>query len=258
MQQRIVTLFALALIGTCGIVGVFTTPAVGQIYAQCCPDEASLADWEWGFTEPGTTYEVQDGKLRIANITFQWNMLVVDQDLWKGLGSPSDFTIEAKFSDLENGAKDNIGWIYTIARYAQYDPATYPERLNMIKHTLDEEGGNNGLYLYEWVDGVRERPVADSHTRVGEWINDPENFGEESIDVTLEVTADTISVYLWGEEELDKHPNDTNAGGRPGIATWSDGGAFSVEITVSGPGGATAVDPAAKVATTWGDIKAML
>jgi hypothetical protein len=256
MHERMMMLFVLALIGCVGISGVFTTTATAQVYAECCPDDASLANFEWGFTEPGTTHEVQDGKLRIANINFQWNFFVVDKDVWKGLGSPSDFTIEAKFSDLEKGNKDNVGWLYTIARYAQEDPATYGERLDMIKHTLDEEGGNNGLYLYEWVAGERERPVADSHTRVGEWINDPENFGEESIDITLVVTADTISVLLWGEEELDQHPNASNAGGRPGIAVWSDGGAFSVEFVVYGPGGATAVDPADKIAATWGKIKA--
>ena len=115
-----------------------------------------------------------------------------------------------------------------------------------------------GFYLYEWVGGERVRPVPDSHTRVGEWINDPENFGEESIDVTMVVTASDISVSVWGEEELDKFPNDTNAGGRPGIATWSDGGAFLAEFTVYGPGGPTAVDPSDKVATTWGTIKSRL
>ena len=255
MDRRITVLFILALLCTWGIAGTFTTTATAQIYAECCADGASLANFEWGFTEPGTEIAVQDGKLRISNINFQWNFLVVDKDVWKGLGSPSDFTIEASFSDLEKGNKDNIGWLYTIARYAQEDPDTYATRTDMIKHTLDEEGGNNGLYLYEWVGGERRRPVPDSHTRVGEWINDPENFGEESIDVTLVVTANDISVSVWGEEELDKFPNDTNAGGRPGIATWSDGGAFSVKISVYGPAGPTAVDPADKVAATWGKIK---
>ena len=256
MQRRMTMLFILTLIGMCGGIGVITTPATAQIYAECCPDEASLGNFEWASTIAGTTYTVQDGKLRIAEITFDWNLIVVDKDVWAGLGSPSDFTIEASFSNLDKGNKDNIGWLYVIARYAQEEPDRYVERLDMIKWTLDQEGGNNGFYLYEWVGGERVRPVPDSHTRVGEWINDPENFGEESIDVTMAVTASDISVSVWGEEELDKFPNDTNAGGRPGIATWSDGGAFTVEFTVYGPGGPTAVDPSDKVATTWGVIKA--
>lgn len=239
------TLFILALLGTWGLAGAFTTTATAQTYAQCCPDEASLANFEWGSAVPGTTYEVQDGKLRIANITYHWNFLVVDQDVWKGLGSPSDFTIEASFSDLEKGNKDNIGWLYTIARYAEEDPEMmrHGGRRHMIKYTLDEEGGLNGLYLYSWGGGGgRVRPVADSHTRVGEWMNDPGHFGEESIDVTLVVTANDISASVWGEEELDKLPNDSNAGGRPGIGVWSDGGAFSVEFTVYGPAGPTVVN----------------
>ena len=256
MQQRMTMLFILTLIGILGIAGALTTTATAQIYATCCPDEASLAKFGWASTIPDTTYTVEDGKLRVANITFDWNMFVVDKDVWAGLGSPTDFTIEASFSGLDKGAKDNIGWLYVIARYAQKDPENYVARLDMVKWTLDEEGGNNGFYLYQWVGGERIRPVPDSHTRVGEWINDPENFGEESIDVTMAVTASDISVSVWGEEELDKFPNDTNAGGRPGIATWSDGGAFSVEFTVFGPGGPTAVDAADKVATTWGNIKA--
>ena len=256
MQRRMTMLFILTLIGMCGGIGVITTPATAQIYAECCPDEASLGNFEWASKIAGTTYTVQDGKLRIAEITFDWNLIVVDKDVWAGLGSPSDFTIEASFSNLDKGNKKNIGWLYVIARYAQEEPDRYVERLDMIKWTLDEEGGNNGFYLYEWVGGERVRPVPDSHTRVGEWINDPENFGEESIDVTMAVTASDISVSVWGEEELDKFPNDTNAGGRPGIATWSDGGAFTVEFTVYGPGGPTAVDPSDKVATTWGVIKA--
>ena len=256
MQRRMTILFALALFGMCGGIGLITAPATAQIYAECCPDEASLNNFEWASTMPGTTFTVQDGKLRIADITFDWNFFVVDKDVWANLGSPSDFTIEASFSNLEKGNKDNIGWLYVIARYAQVEPDRYGERLDMIKWTLDEEGGNNGFYLYQWIGGERVRPVPDSHTRVGEWINDPENFGEESIDVTMVVNPMDISVSVWGEEELDKFPNDTNLGGRPGIATWSDGGAFSVEFTVYGTGGPTAVDPSDKVATTWGTIKA--
>lgn len=258
MQRRMTILYVLALIGMCGGMGLITAPATAQIYAECCPDEASLRNFEWASTDPGTTFTIQDGKLRIADITFNWNFFIVDKDVWADAGSPSDFTIEVSFSGLEKGNKDNVGWMYVIARYAQVEPDRYGERLDMIKWTLDEEGGNNGLYLYQWIGGERVRPVPDSHTRVGEWINDPENFGEESIDVTMVVTPSDISVSLWGEEELDKFPNDTNAGGRPGIATWSDGGAFSAEFTVYGPGGATAVDPADKVATTWGTIKARL
>ena len=267
MKRQMTTLFILGLIATWGIVGAFTTPATAQLYAECCPNRASLKNFEWASAVPGTTFTVEDKKLRIANITFDWNMFVVDKNVWKRLGSPTNFTIEATFSDIVKGNKNNIGWLYVVARYAQEDPRTYNRRLNMIKWTLDEEGGNNGLYMYQWLNGQRIRYVANqvadaglpkkfiSHTHVGQWKNDPKKFGKDSIDVKMVVTADTVSVDLWGEEELDKYPNDTNAGGRPGVGVWSEGGSVSVSFVVYGSKG-FAVDASGKVAITWGNIKA--
>lgn len=200
---------------------------------------------------------MEDEKLHISNITYDWNMILVDRDVWKKFGTPTGFTIEATFSDIVKGEKNNIGWLYVIARFAQDDPVSYKTCLDMIKWTLDEEGTHNGLYLYQWVGGQRIRPVPGSRTRAGLWKNAPERFGEDSIDIKMVVTEKTISVDLWDETELDKFPNDTNAGGRPGVGVWSENGAVSVSFVVYGPKG-YAVESSGKITTVWGRIKTEL
>jgi len=255
MKRRTSVFFFLALIGVCGTVETCIPLAIAQLYAECCPKKESLKNFEWAAIAPGTTFTVNKKELLIANITFNWNFLVVDKNVWKRLGSPSDFTIEATFSKIAKGNKSNIGWLYVIARYAQRNRATYDTRLDMIKWTLDEEGGNNGLYLYEWVGGQRRRPVPGSLTRAGNWVNDPKVFRKDSFDIKVTVTKEFISTDLWGHEELDEFPNDTNAGGRPGVGVWSEGGAVSVSFIVYGRKGYS-VNSSAKITTTWGDIKA--
>ena len=254
MKRQMARLLHLGMFATWGAVALSTTPANAQLYAECCPDKASLNNFEWASISPGTVFAVKDKKLRISSITFNWNMFLVDKDVWKDFRKPTDFTIEATFSDIVKGERNNIGWLYVVARFAQDNPATYKQRLDMIKWTLDQEGGNNGLYLYQWVGGKRVRPVPGSHTRVGVWKNDPEKFGEDSIDVKMVVTDETISVDLWGETELDEFPNDTNAGGRPGVGAWSENGAVSVSFIVYGPKG-YAVESSGKITTLWGRIK---
>ena len=231
------------------------SPADAQLYAECCPNDASLQNFEWASITPGTIFAVENEKLRISNITFNWNMFLVDKDVWKDFRSPTDFTIEATFSDIVKGDHGRIGWLYVVARFAQDNPASYNRRLDMIKWTLDEEGENNGLYLYQWVGGKRIRPVPGSHTRAGEWKNDPEKFGKDSFDVKMVVSENTISVDLWGVAELEEFPNDTNSGGRPGVGVWSENGAVSVNFVVYGRKG-YAAEPYGKVTTIWGKIKA--
>ena len=51
------------------------------------------------------------------------------------------------------------------------------------------------------------------------------------------VTEETINIDLWGKEELDEFPNDTHAGGRPGVGVWSEDGAVSVSFVVYGSRG---------------------
>lgn len=257
MKRQIARFLNLGLFATWGLVGVATTPAQAQLYAECCPNKASLKNFEWASVVPGTIFAVENEKLRISNITFEWNMFLVDKEVWKDFRKPTNFTIEATFSDIVKGGRNNIGWLYVVARFAQDNPATYKQRLDMIKWTLDEEGGNNGLYLYQWIRGKRVRPVPDSRTRAGLWKNDPEKFGEDSIDVKMVVTEKTISVDLWGETELDEFPNNTNAGGRPGIGVWSENGAVSVSFVVYGPRG-YAVESPGKITTVWGRIKTEL
>ncbi|MDE0297235.1 MAG: hypothetical protein OXN17_01210 [Candidatus Poribacteria bacterium] len=257
MIRQVKRLLSLTLIATMSMAAAPIAPVRAQLYAECCPNERSLKNFEWASITPGTVFKVKDEKLRISNITFNWNMILVDKDVWKDFRRPTDFTIEATFSDIVMGERNNIGWLYVVARYAQENPATYKRRLNMIKWTLDEEGQNNGLYLYQWVDGNRIRPVPGSRTRAGAWINDPKNFGQDSVDVKMVVTGETISVDLWGETELDKFPNDTNSRGRPGVGVWSENGAVSVSFLVYGRKG-YAAEPYGKVTTIWGKIKADL
>ncbi len=250
-------LLSRSLIAAWAIVTASSTPAEAQLYAECCPNNASLKNFEWASISPGTVFAVEDGKLRISSITFNWNMFLVDKEVWKDFRKPTNFTIEATFSDIVKGEKNNIGWLYVVARFAQDNPATYKQRLNMIKWTLDEEGGNNGLYLYQWVGGKRIRPVPGSHTRAGQWKNDPKKFGQDSVDVKMVVTEETISVDLWGEAELEKFANDTNSRGRPGVGVWSENGAVSVSFVVYGSKG-YAVDSSGKLTTLWGKIKTEL
>ena len=257
MKRQMARPLILSLIATWAIVAVSMIPAEAQLYAECCPIKASLKNLEWASVVPGTIFTVKDEKLRISNITFEWNMFLVDKDVWKDFGNPTDFTIEATFSDVVKGERNNIGWLYVVARFAQDNPGSYKRRLDMIKWTLDEEGGNNGLYLYQWVGGKRIRPVPGSRTRAGLWKNDPEKAGEDSIDIKMVVTEKTISVDLWDETELDKFPNDTNAGGRPGVGAWSENGAVSVSFVVYGPKG-YAVESSGKITTVWGRIKTEL
>ena len=257
MIRRMTKLLSGSLIATWAMAMASTTPTEAQLYAECCPKKASLKNFEWASVSPGTKFAVEDEKLRISNITFNWNMILVDKDVWKDFGKPTHFTIEATFSDIVKGEKNNIGWLYVVARFAQENPASYNRRLNMIKWTLDEEGGNNGLYLYQWVDGNRIRPVPGSRTRAGAWKNDPKKFGKDSFDVKMVVTDETISVDLWGETELDAFPNDTNSRGRPGVGVWSENGAVSVSFVVYGAKG-YAVESYGKVTTIWGKIKADL
>ena len=68
MQRRMTKLFVLALIGMCAGIGVITAPATAQIYAECCPDEASLRNFEWASTDPGTTFTVQDGNYALRTL----------------------------------------------------------------------------------------------------------------------------------------------------------------------------------------------
>jgi hypothetical protein len=261
-------LFILALIGTLGIAGALTTPATAQMYAQCCANgESDLDQFEWASAIDGTTWNVEGDELVVRDITFDFVIFVIKDSIWQDLGAPSDFTIEVKATEFEFGNKDNVGWWYVVLRYSQVPVAG--ARTDMFKWTFDEEGGNNGLYMYQWVGGQRIRYVAgqvadaglgpefNSHTRVGEWINDPGAIGEDSFNASVDVTATTVTARLNGEVEVEDYPNDTNAGGRPGLATWSDGGAIHfTDLMIFGPDGPTAVDPADKVATTWGNIKA--
>ena len=255
MKRQMARLLSLSLIATWGMAGGAVTPTQAQIYAECCPDKASLKNFEWASVSPGTVFAVKHEKLRISNITFNWNMFLIDKDVWKDYGTPTNFTIEATFSDVVKGEKNNIGWLYVVARFAQDNPDTYKRRLDMIKWTLDEEGANNGLYLYQWIGGKRIRPVPGSRTRAGQWKNDPKKFRQDSIDVKMDVTEKTISVDLWGETELEKFPNDTNSGGRPGVGVWSENGAVSVSFIVYGAKG-YAIESYGKVTTIWGKIKA--
>ncbi len=257
MIRRMTKLLSRSFIAAWAMVTVSLTPADAQLYAECCPKKASLKNFEWASVSPGTKFAVEDEKLRISNITFNWNMILVDKDVWKDFGKPTHFTIEATFSDIVKGERNNIGWLYVVARFAQENPATYNQRLDMIKWTLDEEGGNNGLYLYQWVGGKRIRPVPGSRTRAGVWKNDPKKFGKDSFDVKVVVTDETISVDLWGETELDAFPNGTNSRGRPGVGVWSENGAVSVSFVVYGAKG-YAVESYGKVTTIWGKIKADL
>ena len=257
MKRQMARFVSLGLVVTWGIVAVPATPAKAQLYAECCPNKASLKNFEWASVSPGTVFTVEEEKLRITNITFNWNMFLVDKDVWKDFGNPTDFTIEASFSDIVKGGKNNIGWLYVVARFAQDNPASYKQRLDMIKWTLDEEGGNNGLYLYQWVGGQRVRPVPGSRTRGGLWKNDPEEFGKDSIDVKMVVTDETISVDLWGKAELEEFPNDTNSRGRPGVGVWSENGAVSVSFVVYGSKG-YAVESSGRLTTMWGRIKTEL
>ena len=257
MRRQVARLLGLSLIAAWSIAAVPIAPVKAQLYAECCPNKASLKDFEWASITPGTVFRVKDEKLRISNITFNWNMFLVDKNVWKDFRRPTDFTIEATFSDIVKGERNNIGWLYVVARFAQENPATYNQRLNMIKWTLDEEGTNNGLYLYQWVDGNRIRPVPGSRTRAGAWKNDPKKFGQDSFDVKVVVTDETISVHLWGETELDRFPNDTNSGGRPGVGVWSENGAVSISFVVYGAKG-YGVESYGKITTIWGKIKANL
>ena len=250
-------LLSRGLIATWAIVKVYSTPAEAQLYAECCPNKASLKNFEWASVKPGTIFAVEDEKLRISNITFEWNMFLVDKEVWKAFRVPTDFTIEATFSDFAKGERNNIGWLYVVARFVQDNPTTYNRRLDMIKWTLDEEGANNGLYLYQWVNGNRIRPVPGSRTRADLWKNDPNRFGKDSIDIKMVVTENTISVNLWNRTELDRFPNDTNAGGRPGIGVWSENGAVSVSFVVYGPKG-FAVKSSGKITTMWGRMKSAM
>ena len=250
-------LLSRGIIATWAIVTVYSTPAEAQLYAECCPNKASLKNFEWASVKPGTIFAVEDEKLRISNITFEWNMFLVDKEVWKAFRVPTDFTIEATFSDFAKGERNNIGWLYVVARFVQDNPATYNRRLDMIKWTLDEEGANNGLYLYQWVNGNRIRPVPGSRTRADLWKNDPNRFGKDSIDIKMVVTENTISVNLWNRTELDRFPNDTNAGGRPGIGVWSENGAVSVSFVVYGPKG-FAVKSSGKITTMWGRMKSAM
>lgn len=257
MRPRIARLLSRGLIAAWVIVAVSSTPAEAQFYAECCPNKASLKNFEWASVKPGTIYSVENEKLRISNITFEWNMFLVDKEVWRDFRIPTDFTIEASFSDFVKGERNNIGWLYVVARFAQDNPATYNRRLDMIKWTLDEEGTNNGLYLYQWVNGNRIRPVPGSRTQADLWKNDPDRFGKDSIDIEMVVTENTISVNLWNRTELDRFPNDTNAGGRPGIGVWSENGAVSVSFVVYGPKG-YAVSSSGKITTMWGRIKSAM
>ena len=129
------------------------SPADAQLYAECCPNEASLQNFEWASITPGTIFAVENEKLRISNITFNWNMFLVDKDVWKDFRSPTDFTVEATFSDIVKGEHGRIGWLYVVARFAQDNPASYNRRLDMIKWTLDEEGKTTG---YTCISGSEE------------------------------------------------------------------------------------------------------
>ena len=85
----------------------------------------------------------------------------------------------------------------------------------------------------------------------------PALWAREYFHPKVEVTGTHINAWMNDEVELEEYPNDSNPGGRPGLATWSDGGAIHFrDFMVYGPDGATAVNPADKVSTTWGTIKA--
>ena len=281
MGREMTILLILTLIGVWGIVGGFSTPATAQMYAQCCENGASdLDQFEWATGEAGPMWSIEGNTLIVSDINFTFNVFVIKNSIWQDLGAPTDFTVEVKAVEFVFGNKDNVGWWYVMLRYGQ-DPVS-AERKNMFMWTFDEEGGNNGLYMYEFTPGLKAKwpnhgddarirytaaQVAGaglgeefvSHTRVGEWINDPGVIGEEYFHPVVEVTATSINAWMNDEVELENYPNDSNPGGRPGLATWSDGGAIHFrDFMVYGPDGPTAVDPADKVSTTWGTIKSSL
>ena len=72
-----------------------------------------------------------------------------------GTRCADEFTVEVKAVEFVFGNKDNVGWWYVMLRYGQ-DPVS-AERKNMFMWTFDQEGGNNGLYMYEFTPGLKAK-----------------------------------------------------------------------------------------------------
>ena len=211
--------------------------AIGQMYFQDDFSNLNSLDEKWDVAGATTQWAIENGELTARGAGYDWNLVIVKKELWKNW---TDYTYEVKIIPETNRV---ASWIYQIFRYSQ--PFNL-DRINFFSYHMDQST-ENGLYIDRFLNSTRTRPVPDTVTFAGVWINDREHI------LMVEVTKTTITGYLDGEKQFGPLEEGSLANGRVGLGVWETDARFD-DVKVYGPLG-IAVEFGGKAATTWGQIR---